>query len=209
MILEDSFKGLMKNYVQYSSTIDRYWREIASCYSQARRHYHTLNHLNHLITELAEISTQLASTDAVLLAAYYHDIIYDPLRSDNEEQSAILARDRLEQAEVPDFIIEQTIVCIMATRSHVLTESSDANYFTDADLSVLGQAAAVYKKYSSHIRQEYEQYPDGVYWPARRKILSGFLQMPRIFKTGFFYKKYESQARNNITAEMAAIEKRM
>ncbi|MCH5716496.1 HD domain-containing protein [Niabella hibiscisoli] len=207
MTIEDSFKCLITNYAASSSRVDDYWNEIVSCYTQPHRHYHTLTHLNYLITALAEINTQLKKPDAVLLAAYYHDVIYDPLRSDNEEQSSVLARERLAQAGVPDCITQQTIVCIMATRSHVLTESSDANYFTDADLSVLGQAPGVYEKYSSDIRKEYGAYPDVVYQPARRQVLSAFLQMPQIFKTGFFCQKYEAQARLNIAAEIALIDR--
>ncbi|WP_114793204.1 hypothetical protein U0035_14455 [Niabella yanshanensis] len=202
-MLENSFKLLLINYTDNSRITDRYWDEINTCYAEPHRHYHTILHLNNFLKELTAIRTRLENWPAVLFALYYHDIIYDPLRSDNEEQSAILARERMEQISVPGFIIGAVASCIMATRSHEVNDSPDVNYFTDADLSVLGQAPDIYKAYNNNIRKEYRGYPDAIYYRGRKKVLSDFLQMTHIFKTDFFYDKYEEQARINIKAEIA------
>ncbi len=201
-MLENSFRLLLKNYTGDSSLIDRYWNEINTCYAEPHRHYHTILHLNNFLKELAGIRTKLENREAVLFALYYHDSIYNPLRSDNEERSAIVARERMEEISVPGFIIRAAVSCIMATRSHEVNDSPDVNYFTDADLSVLGRAPDIYKAYSNNIRKEYWEYPDALYCRGRKKVLSDFLQMTRIFKTDFFYSKYEEQARINIKAEI-------
>lgn len=205
-MLENSFRLLLRNYTDDGTTIDRYWREINTCYTEPHRHYHTILHLNNFLKELTSIRTKLENWDAMLFALYYHDMIYDPLRADNEERSAIIAGERMEQISVPGFIIRATAGCIMATRSHEVSDNPDINYFTDADLSVLGQAPDIYKRYSNDIRKEYDIYPDVVYYPARKNVLLVFLQMGCIFKTDFFYKKYEEQARVNIKAEIALID---
>ena len=205
-MLENSFRLLLRNYTDDGTTIDRYWREINTCYTEPHRYYHTILHLNNFLKELTGIRTKLENLDAMLSALYYHDMIYDPLRADNEERSAIIAGERMEQISVPGFIIRATAGCIMATRSHEVSDNPDINYFTDADLSVLGQAPDIYKRYSNDIRKEYDIYPDVVYYPARKNVLLVFLQMMRIFKTDFFYKKYEEQARVNIKAEIALID---
>lgn len=205
-MLENSFRLLLKNYTDDGTTIDRYWSEINTYYTEPHRHYHTLAHLNNFLVELTGIRTRLENWTAMLFALFYHDIIYNPLRSDNEERSAILAREGMEQMSIPGFIIRATADCIMATRSHEVSDNPDVNYFTDADLSVLGQARDIYKRYSNDIRKEYDVYPDVVYCSARKNVLLGFLQMTRIFKTDFFYNKYEEQARINIKAEIALMD---
>lgn len=204
-MLENSFRLLLRKYTDDSTIIDRFWNEINTCYAEPHRHYHTLSHLNHFLKELNGIITRLENWVASLFAIYYHDIIYDPLQSDNEEQSAILASERMRQINVPDSVITTAIGHIMATRSHEINEDPDVNYFTDADLSVLGQAPDIYKAYSDNIRKEYREYPDAIYCRGRKKVLSGFLQMTRIFKTDFFYEKYEERARINIKAEIALL----
>jgi predicted metal-dependent HD superfamily phosphohydrolase len=205
-MLENSFRLLLKNYTDDGTIIDRYWSEINTCYTEPHRHYHTLSHLNNLLKELTGIRDELENWMAILFALYYHDIIYNPLRSDNEERSAILAREGMEQIAIPEVTIRETVDCIMATRSHEVSDNPDINYFTDADLSVLGQAPDIYKRYSNDIRKEYDIYPGVVYYPARKNVLLDFLQMGRIFKTDFFYNKYEEQARVNIKAEIALID---
>jgi len=96
---------------------------------------------------------------------------------------------------------------ILATKKHTWSNDSDTNYFTDADLSILGSPPAVYKAYVQSIRKEYKLYPDFVYNPGRQKVLKHFLDMPAIFKTAHFTNKYESQARMNLQEELRSLEK--
>ena len=83
---------------------------------------------------------------------------------------------------------ETIVLCkeqILATKSHVKSTDSDTNFFTDADLSVLGQSWEVYSIYYKNVRKEYSIYPDLLYNPGRKKVLQHFLSMARIFKTEF------------------------
>ena len=80
---------------------------------------------------------------------------------------------------------------ILATKSHIKSTDRDTNYLTDADLSVLGQNWQTYSLYYKNVRKEYSIYPDFVYNPGRKKVLNHFLSMDKIFKTDFFYKKFE------------------
>src|SRR5690606_17676045 len=51
------------------------------------RHYHTADHLAVVLAVVDEHRAHAADPDAVRLAAWYHDAIYDPRRVDNEEAS--------------------------------------------------------------------------------------------------------------------------
>lgn len=91
---------------------------------------------------------------------------------------------------------------INATKKHDVHTDADINYFTDADLAILGSAENDYKTYFLKIRKEYRWYPDLVYNPGRKRVLQHFLSMERIFKTEYFFNKFESQARKNLGMEL-------
>jgi predicted metal-dependent HD superfamily phosphohydrolase len=137
-----------------------------------------------------------------LFTLYYHDIIYNSLKSDNEEKSAELAEKRMKQIFVSNDTLELCKKQILATKSHIKSTDSDTNYFTDADLSILGQDWDAYSSYYKNVRKEYSIYPDFVYNPGRKKVLNHFLSMDRIFKTAFFYNRFEIQAKRNLQKEM-------
>ena len=79
---------------------------------------------------------------------------------------------------------------------------TDTNLFTDADLAILGTDWNSYKKYYQQIRKEYSIYPDMIYNPGRKKVLHHFLHMERIYKTVWFYNRYEQQAIINLEKEL-------
>lgn len=199
--LKSTFIHLINKYSDNNQICNELWAEIELHYSDKKRYYHTLQHLDNLLTQLIDIQSDIRDWDTMLFSLYYHDIIYDVTLSDNEERSAELAVKRLKQLDVSS---SQTELCrqqILATKSHVQSTSSDTNYFTDADLSVLGQDWAGYASYFRNIREEYSVYPDPVYQAGRKKVLHHFLGMERIFKTAYFYNKFEVQARENIQKE--------
>src|SRR5204862_5358395 len=86
------------------------------------------------------------------------DIIYNVLKSDNEELSANLAEARRKQISVPIHTIDNCKAQILATKQHLENSESDINLFTDADLSVLAQNWETYSEYYQNIRKEYSIY---------------------------------------------------
>lgn len=201
-MLKETFIGLLTNYTDNYSLTNELWNEIEKNYTSKIRHYHTLQHLDNLLTQLTEVKDEIQNWNTVLFTLYYHDIIYHSLKSDNEEKSAELAEKRLKQISVSIDTIELCINQILATKSHLKSTDSDTNYFTDADLSVLGQNWETYSLYYKNMRKEYSIYPDLVYNPGRKKVLKHFLSMDRIYKTDFFFCKFETQAKRNLTNEL-------
>ena len=148
------------------------------------------------------VKGEIQNWDTILFTLYYHDIIYNSLKSDNEEQSAELAEKRMNQISVPVGTIELCKQQILATKSHMVSPNSDTNYFTDADLSILGQGRETYSQYCKNIRKEFSIYPDFIYNPGRKKVVSHFLTMDRIYKTDYFYIQLEAEARKNLANEL-------
>lgn len=151
---------------------------------------------------MVNIKKEIQNWETILFTLYYHDVIYKAVKSDNEEKSAELAEKRMKQLSIPD---EKIVLCkaqIIATKSHVKSVDPDTNYFTDADLSVLGQDWESYSAYYKNVRKEYAIYPDLLYNPGRKKVLNHFLEMESIFKTEYFYNKFEEQAKQNLQKEI-------
>ncbi|MBL7733094.1 MAG: hypothetical protein JNM88_18125 [Chitinophagaceae bacterium] len=204
-MLKDTFTKLISHYTDNDLLTAELWTEISKKYTGRKRHYHTLEHLSNLLNQLASIKEEIQNWNAILFTLFYHDIVYNTLRSDNEEKSAALAEKRMKQIPVSADTIMLCKSQILATKSHVGSADSDTNYFTDADLSILGQPWEVYSQYYKNVRKEYAVYPDFVYYPGRKKVLVHFLEMDSIFKTAGFQHKFESQARQNLQREIELI----
>lgn len=204
-MLKESFIALLKSYTSDTNLVHKYWHEIEEAYSQKGRHYHTLAHLENMLVELNNIKTEIQDWDTVLFSLYYHDVVYNVLKSDNEEQSADLAQKRMQAIEVLAPIIDTCHTQIIATKKHALSDNTDTNYFTDTDLSILGKAPETYTLYTQQVRKEYSIYPDLLYKPGRKKVLRHFLDMDRIFKTDYFFNKYESAAKKNLQIELETL----
>lgn len=200
--LKETFYSLLRNYAVDNGRIDVLWHEIDRNYSDTNRHYHTLHHLANVLTELIGVKGKIQDWQTLLFTLYYHDIIYSPMRSDNEEKSAELAAERMQQIGVPSDKIRLCKEQIFATKLHNDAVDGDTNFFTDADLAIFGQPWKVYSEYYKNIRKEFSIFPDVVYSTGRRKVLRHFLAMDRIFKTDYFFKKFEARAKHNLEKEI-------
>jgi len=208
MSLQSTFIELTGKYSSDKNLIQVLWKEVEKKYSSRKRYYHTLEHLDALLSELHQVKESINNWDVILFSLFYHDSIYNSLKPDNEEKSAELANKGLGELGVDERLITECKELILATKSHQRSTNEDFNYFTDADLSVLGQDWNVYSNYYKNVRREYSVYPDMIYNPGRIKVLKHFLRMERIYKTGYFYTKLESQARLNMAKEMEVLEKK-
>ncbi|MCC9044003.1 hypothetical protein LNQ81_15105 [Myroides sp. M-43] len=200
--LKHTYLSLLTKYSLDKLLINELWQEVENSYSSVGRHYHTLIHLESILLQLTVIKDKIDNWDAMLFTLFYHDIVYDVLQSDNEERSAEIALDRMRQLSVPKSTIELCQIQILATKSHSTSLNDDINYFLDADLSILGQSFDLYTKYFKEVRKEYLIYLDDVYNLGRLKVLKHIISMDKIFKTAYYYDKFEAQARDNIGREI-------
>src|SRR5215213_567170 len=95
------FTNLTARYTSNTRLIQQLWSEIESTYCHSKRHYHTLHHLEHLLQELLPVKEQAQDWDTILFSVFYHDVVYNPLRRDNEERSIAIAENRLLTIDVP------------------------------------------------------------------------------------------------------------
>lgn len=194
------FSDLISKYTDNSNQQSQYWNEIVRHYTEPKRYYHTLLHLENMLAEFNEVNHLIDKSDTVLFALFYHDIIYDAEKFDNEYQSALVFDKRISTTSFAQ--IEEGKNMILATKGHTESDDFDTNFFTDIDLAILGQSEKVYGEYCKQIRAEYIMYPDEMYNSGRIKVLKHFLDLDTIYKTSFFQNKYEEKAQQNLMFEL-------
>lgn len=171
-------------YFDYVGLNDATRAFIIEAHTAPSRHYHGLGHLALMLNCFPEISGPEYSDRVSLLnhmrnwvlATLFHDIIYDPTRSDNEENSAMEAKMRL--AKSASYDLDLVIEMILATRSHVFPErkgkprDSAIEIFLRADLGILWHPDPhVYRWYARGIRKEYAHVPNDQYRIGRTAVL--------------------------------------
>lgn len=206
MNLKETFAQICSGSAKNQQLIQSLWFEIETKYAKKNRYYHNLKHLECMFSELDNVKNYISNFTNISFSVFYHDIMYDATSGFNEEKSAELAKDRLQQIGLDDISIHIVFRQIIATKAHQKSDDNDTNYLIDADLSILGKDSETYLEYSEKIRKEYSMYPDQLYKPGRKKVLHNFLQLESIFKTEYFKTKYEKQARENIAFELNRLE---
>ncbi len=205
-MLKQTFIKLCSNFSNDTLLIESLWVEIRTHYTNSKRHYHNLLHIENILNELISVKDKIKDWNAILFSMYYHDYIYSATKNNNEELSAEFAKDSLERISVPKIMIEKCYNQIIATKSHSKNSDNDTNIFIDADLSILGASWEQYLIYTKQIRTEYSIYPTFIYNKGRKKVIKHFLEMEAIFKTKSFSEKYEEIAKCNLNKELKILD---
>lgn len=185
-------------------------------WSQPHRRYHTVAHLREVLTALAEL-TAAGETDEVgarqaRIAAWFHDVAYDPRAApgSNEHRSATRARDHLNALGVARGTVDVVEALVLMTIDHdpdgelpgLASRRHTAAVLCDADLWILSAPAERYRAYTAAVRAEYAHVPDEEFALGRAAILSGFVGKPALYRTAHARQHWEGAARANVTAEL-------
>jgi predicted metal-dependent HD superfamily phosphohydrolase len=182
------------------------FNKISAEYQSSDRIYHTLSHVQKMLDFLEICKSKIKNWNAIFLAVWFHDVIYDPKAQDNEEQSALYTEEHLRQLDVSEELISQIVSLILATKKHEpIADNSDSEFLLDGDLAILGSDESDYDEYARKIRREYFWFSDEQYREGRKKVLEGFLKRPRLFLTENAYKELEQRARRNIEREISGL----
>lgn len=180
-----------------------YGEDLLSRWAEPHRRYHTTTHLAAVLDHVEALAGYARDPDAVLLAAWFHDAVYRPDRSENEERSARLAERALPEAGVPDTLTAKVARLVRLTVTHDPAEDDrDGEVLCDADLAVLAGDPTAYAAYAAAVREEYGFVPDDAFRAGRADVLRGLLSLPRLFRTPEAYERWEATARRNLTTEL-------
>ena len=173
--------------------------EVKARYCETHRRYHTPVHIGHCLQQFDAARELMDNANAVELAVWYHDVVYDIGVNDNEARSAELFV-RHARGDLSEEMIETVCDLIMATM-HLckLPATIDQAYLVDIDLSSFGLPWERFLPDSAAVREEFPGISDEEFYPNQQEFLSALLSREHFCFTEFFRERHESQARDNIS----------
>lgn len=180
--------------------------DLIARWSEPQRHYHTAAHLERMLTIVDASADQADDPDAVRLACWFHDAVYDPTRMDNEIRSAELAASVLAGLDQDRARVAEVVRLIYLTSAHAV-DDGDRNgaLLCDADLAILGTAPAEYATYARAVRKEYRHVADDAFAAGRIAVLGKLLDLSEIYHLPAHRAAWEQPARANMTGEIRAL----
>lgn len=155
------------SYLKDATLLD----DVAAHWSERHRAWHGPRHLLPMLEEIL-VSSSGDERDTLLLAALYHDAIYDPRASNNEEASARLLQGHVRDARAP--VVTRALSIIRDSTWATLPEDSLTQRFFELDTRQLADDCPLGERlaYEQAIFREYQFTP----WPTYRTKRQEFLE---------------------------------
>jgi predicted metal-dependent HD superfamily phosphohydrolase len=187
---------LINGMPDHSATIHQ---QIIEAYGEPHRRYHTLAHIEHCLAMFDQCKSLALNADALELAVWFHDVILQPGRNDDESRSAELYLQLSDQTQTSE-LRELVARLIIATQhSGGSLEDADAIYMIDIDLSSFGLSWDEFQRDSQNLREEYPECSDVEYHRRQEAFRSALASRESFFSSGFFSERYEQQAQENLS----------
>ncbi|MFJ9212802.1 HD domain-containing protein [Streptomyces sp. NPDC102264] len=175
-------------------------------WAEPQRRYHTTGHLLAVLDHIDTLAEYADDPDVVRLAAWFHDAVYQPDRSENEERSARLAERALPEAGLSDDRTREVARLVRLTTTHAAAPGDrDGAVLCDADLAVLAGGPEAYAAYTTAVREEYGFVPDDAFRTGRAAVLEQLLGLPALFRTPYGAREWEARARANLADELRGL----
>ena len=140
-------------------------KDILNHYLEPHRFYHTLEHLDDICSQLEEKG--FGDNDTLLLATVFHDIIYDPKSSTNEDDSAFYFNQVFSGSQS---LKDDVTQIILDTKTHQ-PQSELSTIFCEIDLNILRQPFSKLLKYEQQIFKEFQFVDYSIYRQKRVEVL--------------------------------------
>ncbi len=176
--------------------------QLETAYADPRRHYHDLHHLAEVLRHVEELlDPEDPAREAVLLAAWFHDAVYDG-HGEDEECSARLAETVL--AGTP--VAAEVARLVRLTRTHRPAPDDHAGQvLCDADLAILAAEPDRYAAYVQGVRAEYVSLTEAEFAAGRAAVLRDLLAKPALFHTDLGRLRWEQAARARVAEELSEL----
>jgi predicted metal-dependent HD superfamily phosphohydrolase len=157
-----AFRVVASQWGAPADDVDDAFDDIVARYREPHRRYHTFEHVHDVVSRVH--GTELE------LAAWFHDVIYDPRASDNEARSARYAREVLTRLQAPGDVIAEVERLVLLTAGHVADDPAGKELIA-ADLAILTADRDRYERYARDVRAEYAHLDDDTWRAGRRAVL--------------------------------------
>ena len=194
--LESRFRSLVSRCAPGADAAELY-RVVVDRYAEPRRHYHTLGHIHHCLAQFDSARHLAEDPDAMELAIWFHDIVYDVGASDNELRSAQLF-DSLLGPHMPSERAQRVHRLITNTEHPIEPEDNDARLMVDIDLSSLALPWEEFMRDTDAICAECSDVPEAQLVAGKCNFFNELLSRSSIYLTAHFRERLETQARSNL-----------
>ena len=180
--------------------------ELDALYREPHRRYHTPAHVEHCLCCFDLAADRMEEPDAVEMALWFHDAVYDVPTEENERRSAELFAARA-GGRGPERFRSTVHRLIMATTHRDPPPATlDEAFIVDIDLSSFGLPWEEFLRDSRAVRAEFPQVPDAEFYPRQKNFLESLGARPAFCFTEFFRDRHEARARRNIERLCAKLE---
>ena len=190
--------------VRYLPSIDSV---LIRFYNSNARHYHGMRHILDCLSTFRHCGNISVCYEELEFAIWFHDLIYVPGRSDNELNSATIAKAMADCLGLPQCFghrVERLIIC---TEYHIPDLTfPDTALMIDIDNNILGESKQEYDKYAEGIRKEFEPVVGHeAFIVGRKEWLTSKLKCDTIFHNSVQHLFNEQQARENMQRELDSL----
>ena len=204
---------------QLTAQVAELGESLLQAWEQPHRAYHHSGHLSQMLTDLDRLyahRTQGSTPLALVLAAWFHDAVYEGAPGEDERRSEQLASASLEPLVTAGLLsgdeLQMVSLLVRATATHELPKSvdlpagyepADIQFFLDADMAILAADSARYHRYLRGVRSEYSHFDDEAFRTGRTTFLRSILGRKRIFLSEEGLQLWEEPAQTNLQAELS------
>lgn len=180
--------------------------ELEALYREPHRRYHTAGHIEHCLDRLDLAAGCMDEPDAVEMALWFHDAIYDVPGQENELRSAELFAARAAGRGSEHFRSKVHRLIMATCHLDRPPATLDESFMVDIDLSSFGLPWEEFLRDSRAVRAELPHLTDAEFHPRQRKFLESLVSRPVFCFTEFFRDRHEARARANIERLCARLE---
>lgn len=176
-------------------------------YAESERLYHTIDHIEHCLSQFDRVRDECSQADAVELAIWFHDAIYNFPAYENEKLSAAFFMEK--SANLLGTRFRESVEALIIATEHIRPpEDPDQRILVDVDLSSFGLPWDQFAADGKNIRQELHYLSDAEFYAGQIAFMEALLSRERIFNTAHFHDSYEAKARENVSRYLHGLSER-
>lgn len=208
-LLKSIWDSVMENHGICKNISNMFFEKVIEKYNESGRFHHNCPHLIYMHSNISVLSTKVSNVnlDILSMAMFYHDVIYNPASTTNEQDSYDMAIGHLKIMRFDENFIKQVGELVLLTIDHEINPELTVpleiqKIFLDSDMAILASDEKMYMEYSKNVRKEYYCIPKDKYNEGRILFLESALKKEKLFFTDSMNDEFLIKARENIKNEI-------
>ena len=173
-------------------------------YAESDRYYHTIEHIDYCLEMFDQVKDQCTNPDAVELAIWFHDAIYEFPVDNNERLSAEYFLE-VSDGKLPENLRKVVFDQVIVTDHRSPPADHDQKLLIDIDLSSFGRPWERFLTDGVNVRLEMDYLDDSEFYPRQITFMRQLLNRAHFYATEWFQQNYEQTARENLKRYLSSL----